>query len=70
MKCSKLEKVVFKFSKGEENSNKILGTQKASFNKEGIGFNPFNKKNVTKTSLLNRLTTKGRVLLLAIIAAK
>jgi len=48
MKGAKLETIVSKFSKGEENLNKILGTQKMSFNKEGIGFNPFNKKKCYK----------------------
>ena len=48
MNCANLEKIVLKFSKGEENLNKILGTQIASFNKEGIGFNPFNKKKCYK----------------------
>ena len=44
VKCTDLEKIVLNFSKGEENLNKILGTQKKSFNKEGINFNLFNKK--------------------------
>jgi len=52
IKCVKLEKIVLKFSKGEENLNKLLSTKK-SFNKEGNG-------------LLNRLTTKLRLLFLAI----
>jgi len=47
-KCAYLEKIVFKFYKGEENLNKILSSQKASFNKEGIGFNPFNKNKCYK----------------------
>jgi len=36
IKCVNLEKIILKFSKGEKNLNKILGIQKASFNKEGI----------------------------------
>jgi len=47
IKCVNLEKIVFKFSKGEENLNKILGTQKISFDKEGIGYH-FNKKKYYK----------------------
>ena len=43
-KCANLEKIIFKFCKGEENLNKILGSQETSFNKEGIHFNPSNKK--------------------------
>ena len=39
-----LEKVVLKFSKGQKNLDKLLGSQRMSFNKEGIGYNPFNKK--------------------------
>jgi len=70
MKCANFEKIVLKISKGEENLNKILDTQEMSFNREGIGFNSFNKKNITKTSLLNRLTIKVRLLLLVIIVVK
>jgi len=44
MKCANLQKIILKFSKGEENLNKIVGAQKASFNQERIDFNPFNKK--------------------------
>jgi len=43
-KCVDLEKMVLKFSKGQNNLNKVLGSQRMSFNKEGIGYNPFNKK--------------------------
>ena len=43
-----LEKIILTFSRGEENLNKILGTKKMSFKKEGIGFNPFNKKKCYK----------------------
>ena len=39
-----LEKVVLKFSKGQENLDKLLGSQRMSFNKEGIGYNLFNQK--------------------------
>jgi len=68
MKRANLEKILLNFSKGEKNLNKILSTQKISFNEDKIGFNPSNK-NIIKTSLLNRLTTKVRFLLLAIIVA-
>jgi len=36
--------MVLKFSKGQNNLDKLLGSQRVSFNKEGIGYNPFNKK--------------------------
>ena len=39
-----LEKVVLKLSKGQDNLDKLLGSQRMSFNREGIGYNPFNKK--------------------------
>ena len=48
LKYADLEKIVLNFSKGEDNLNKILGIQKASFNKEGIGFSPFNKNKCYK----------------------
>ena len=35
IKCVNLEKIILKFSKEEDNLNKILDTQKVSFNKEG-----------------------------------
>jgi len=37
-------KIAFKFSKGQENLDKLLGAQRIFFNKEGIRDNPFNKK--------------------------
>jgi len=48
MKRANLEKIVLKFSKGEENLNTIVCTQRTSFNKKEIGFNPFNKKKLQK----------------------
>ena len=59
MKGAKLETIVSKFSKGEENLNKILGTQKMSFNKEGIGFNPFNKKKCYKNFFIKQTNYKN-----------
>ena len=46
-----LEKVVLKFFKGQENLDKLLGSQRMSFNKEGIGHNPLTKRKITKISL-------------------
>ena len=40
--------MILKFSKGQDNLDKLLGSQKMSFNKEGIGYNPFNKKKTYK----------------------
>ena len=42
MKCGDPQKIILQFYKGQGNLNKILGTQKAPVNKEGISFNPFN----------------------------
>ena len=47
-----LEKVVLKFSKGQENLDKLLGSQRMSYNKKGIGYNPFNKKKNYKNSFI------------------
>jgi len=47
-KCEGCEKLVLKFSKGQENLDKLLGSQRMSFDKEGIGYNIFNKKKVYK----------------------
>ena len=47
-KCKDLQKLVLKFSKGQENLDKLLGAQRISFNKEGIGYNPLNKKKTYK----------------------
>ena len=35
-KCDKEHKIILTFTKGQENLDKLLCTQKASFNKEGI----------------------------------
>ena len=35
---------MLKFSKGQDNLDKLLGTQRISFNKEDIGYNPLIKK--------------------------
>ena len=47
-KCDKDHKIILKFTKGQENLDKLLCTQRASFNKEGIGYNHFNKKKTYK----------------------
>ena len=43
-KCEDLEKMVLEFSKAQDNLDKLLGSPRMSFNKEGIGYNSFNKK--------------------------
>jgi len=52
-KCESLEKMVLKFTKGQDNLNKLFGSQRMSFNKECIGCNPSNKKKHTKASSFN-----------------
>ena len=47
-KCDKDHKIILKFSKGPENLDKLLCTQRASFNKEEIGYNHSNKKKTYK----------------------
>ena len=47
-KCEGFEKLVLKFSKGHKNLDKLLGSQRMLFNKEGIGYNVFNKNQVYK----------------------
>jgi len=47
-KCEDLEKMVLKFSKGQDKLDKLLESQRMSFNKEGIGYNPFNAKKTYK----------------------
>ena len=49
-----LQKLVLKFSKGQDNLDKLLGSQRMSFNKEGIGYNPFNKKKTYKNFIIKR----------------
>jgi len=60
MKCANFEKLVLKFPKEEEDLNKIVGIAKASLNKEGIGFNPFNKRKCYKNFLLKLTNFKGQ----------
>jgi len=40
--------MALKFSKGKDNLDKLLGSQRMSFNKEGIRYNPSNKKKTYK----------------------
>ena len=47
-KCGAFEKLALKFTKGQDNLDKLLGSQRMSFNKEGIGYNPLNKKKAYK----------------------
>jgi len=70
IKYVNLEKIVLKFSRGEENLNKIPGTQKISLTKKESVLIHLIKIHVIKDSLLNQLITKLRFLLLAIIVAK
>lgn len=48
LKCEGLEKLVLKFSKRQDNLDKLSGSQRMSFNKEGIRYNPFTKKKESK----------------------
>jgi len=59
MKCANLKKIILKFSKREENLNKILGTQKVSFNKERISFNSFNRKAYYKSFFIESTNYKS-----------
>ena len=43
-KCDAKHKTILKFTQGQENLDRLLSTQRASFNKEGIGYDHFNKK--------------------------
>ena len=43
--------MVLEFSKAQDNLDKLLGSPRMSFNKEGIGYNSFNKKKPYKISL-------------------
>jgi len=54
-----LEKVILKFTKGQDSLDKLLGSQRMSFNKEGIGYNPFNKKKTYKNFFVHE-TSKNK----------
>ena len=43
-KCNAKHKTILKFTQGQENLDRLLSTQRASFNKEGIEDDYFNKK--------------------------
>lgn len=47
-KCGAFEKLALKFTKGQDNLDKLLDSQRMFFNKEGIGYNPLNKKKAYK----------------------
>jgi len=49
--------MVLKFCKGQNNLDKLLGSQRMSFNKEGIGYNPFNKKKAYKKYFVQEAST-------------
>ena len=53
------KKLVLKFLKGRENLDKLLGSHRMSFNKEDIGYNPFNKKKTYK-NFLSQETSKNK----------
>ena len=67
MKCANLETIVLKFSKGEENLNKILGTQKISFNKKINSFNSFNKKKYYKKFFVKSTNYKSETSIAIIV---
>jgi len=47
-KCDKDHRIILKFIQGQENLDKLLCTQRASFNKEGTRYNHLNKKKTYK----------------------
>ena len=49
-----LEKVILKFTKGQDSLDKLLGSQRMSFNKEGVGYNVLIKRKFIRSSLFNR----------------
>ena len=67
-KCEGFEKLVLKFSKGQENLEKLLGSKRMSFNKEGIGYCiiPLTKRRAIRTLFNERSETN--LILNAIIA--
>ena len=60
-KCDKDHKILLKFIKGQENLDKILWTQRASFNNEGIWYNHFSKKNTYKNFFIKSTPYKKYV---------
>ena len=46
--------MVLKFSKGQDNLDKLLGSQKMSFNEEGMDTTLLTKRKLTKTFLFKR----------------
>jgi len=65
MKCANLEKIVLKFSKGERFSIEVLAHEKCHLTKKKSVLIHLIKRNVIKTSLLNGLIRKVRLLLVA-----
>jgi len=63
-------KIVFIFSKGERISIKFLAHEKRQLTKKKSVLIHLIIRNVIKTSLLDRLITKARLLLLTNIVAK
>jgi len=53
VKCDNNQKIILKFTQGQENLHKVLCTQKASFNKEGIGYNHLNRNKCYKNFFVN-----------------
>jgi len=52
-------KIVLKFTKGQDNFDKLLGSQRMSFNKEGIGCNPLNEKKTCQNFIIQE-TSKNK----------
>jgi len=52
--CEDLEKMVLKFSKGQGNLDKLLASQRMSFNKKVLDTDLLTKRKLTKTSLFKR----------------
>ena len=52
-KCEGFEKLVLKFSKGPKNIDKLLSSQRMSFNKEGICIMSLIKRRSIRTSLFH-----------------
>ena len=52
--CEDLEKMVLKFSKGQGNLDKLLVSQRMSFNKKVLDTDLLTKRKLTKTSLFKR----------------
>jgi len=59
-KCRAFETLALKFTKGQDNLDKLHGLQRMSFSKEGIGYNPLNKKKAYKNFFIKE-TSKNKL---------